>query len=303
MRTDLDARILSTLAYADLFGDGVSEHLFLQRMFGAGEVHPEDLKHRLEVLASEGRVTRGADWIWRLGVGSRRHVAPDFAELGTRLRAARSWARTAGRLPFVRFIGLTGSLTKGDPGTDADYFVVAAKGRAYLAFLFLKSLGGLLAIRYRVRICVNFVVDEAHMSIPLRDAFTATEIVTMWVLHDVEGTGDRFWSENREWVARLCGNAAVPRVERLCRRGLFGRIVEACLAGAVGDRLDEAIRKWKQNRFIRRKGAAALVWPDVAFEPGFLKQHDASHRREILDRFRTKLTSLGLDTGWIEPAS
>ncbi len=289
MKTDLDARILSALAYADLFGAGLSEPELRQRLFGAGSVHPDDLRERLVALRDDSKIGE-SDGTYRLG------ATETHDDVSGQVAAVRAWARFAGRLPFVRFIGLTGSLAKGSPGTDADLFVVAAAGRGYLAFALLKTIG-LVAARLRgIRICVNFLVDERHLGIPLHDAFTATEFVTMVPLYDSTGTGQRLWDANRTWVGKLCGSA-LPWIERADRRGMIGRMIEAVVPAA----LDDAVRGWKRRRFIARKGESVLVWPDVAFEPGFLKQHDASHRREILGKFRAKLKLLGLDDAWVEP--
>lgn len=287
---DLDARIQATLAYAGLFGAGLRLDELRQRLFGAGELHPDDLTAALAASPAVIRDERGA---WRL---SGPVSTPPPAPVDDEIERVRGWAGFAGRLPFVRFIGLTGSLAKGSPGTDADLFVVAAAGRAYLAFAFLKSIGALAARARGIRICVNYVVDEHRLAIPIHDAFTATEFVTMIPLAGAAGAGRRLWDDNAGWVRRLCGSAEFWGAGRGSRMPAW---LEVVIPGA----LDRLILRWKRDRFVRRRGPAALSWPDVAFESGLLKQHDASHRREILGRFRARLAELRIDDSWVEPSS
>ena len=131
---------------------------------------------------------------------------------------------------------------------------------------------------------------------PVHDCFTATEFVTMVPLADASSAGARLWDANAEWVRRLCGSA---RPWAGASASQEPGLLERLLPGA----LEPAIRSWKRKRFLRRRGAEALAWPDVVLEPGRLKQHDASHRREILGRFRARLAELQLDDSWVEPAS
>jgi len=218
-------------------------------------------------------------------------VAPDLARV-------RAWAAAAAAIPWVRFVGLTGALAKGAPDTDMDIFVVASRGRGYAAFGLMKTAGRLLAAWHGLRLCLNFLVEDDALALHPRDAFTATEFVTMVPLLD-DGILAPLWDANRDWVNRLCGCARPPAtapgpagLPRMLRR-----TVERLLAGAPGRRLNRWAFAAKRERLARQVGEQALAGPDIILAAGTFKQHTVSHREDILGRFRRRLEELHLDPG------
>lgn len=293
---DLDARILATLAYAGLFNAGLAEPELRQRLFGPGVAESEALRSRLTALnGGSGRLVRAGNLYFLAGVAPGPAAAPS-PDLGP----VRAWAASASAIPWVRYVGLTGSLAKGAPDTDMDVFVVAASGRGYLAFALLKTVGRWLAANRGIRLCVNFLVEEHELLLGPHDAFTATEFVTMLPLLD-DGVQQKLWESNARWVHALCGGARSPEPppaaagwRRRIRRGL-----EWLLAGRPGAWLNAKIRSAKRRRLARQAGERIFAGPDVVVEPGYFKQHTVSHRADILGRFSAQLDALGLGKDWL----
>ncbi len=306
MLQDLDARILATLAYAGLFGAGLTEQELLQRLFGAQPMHAADIREALDrltapggpVLPDEGRYLVTAPTKVAVFPATAEGDAPDAA---TQLDRVRRWAARAGGLPFVRFLGLTGSLAKGAPGDDADILVVAAEGRAFLAFALLRTVGRFLGRLGGVRLCFNFVVDELHLPLEPRDAFTATEFVTMVPLFDRQA-GSALWLANRPWIARLCGSARPPSQPRPAGSGAqaLQALGEVLMAGPIGTLLDRMCFGIKRRRLERQGEAEGHAAPEVICEAGLLKHHVSGHRGAILARFIARLAELRLDHAWVE---
>jgi len=293
---DLDARILATLAYAGLFSAGLREPDLLQRLFGPGAAEADAVRSRLSALnGSTGRLMRHGETYYLAGArtGTAQAAAPD-------LRPVRAWAASASWLPWVRYVGLTGSLAKGAPDADMDVFVVAAPGRGYLAFALLKTVGRWLAARRGLRLCLNFLVEEDELLLSPHDAFTATEFVTMLPLLD-DGVHLKLWAANTPWVHALCGGARPP-VPPPATGGWARRLRRTCewlLGGRPGSWLNALLRAVKRRRLTRQAGERAFAGPDVVIAPGYFKQHTVSHRTDILGRFAKELDHLGLGKDWL----
>lgn len=308
MLQDLDARILATLGYAGLFGAGLNEEELRQRLFGARPMHAADVREALERLSAPGGPVVPDEGRYTLAAPTR--VAPAFAVAATgapgpgeTVRRVEAWARRAGSLPFIRFLGLTGSLAKGAPDGDADVLVVAAQGRAYLAFALLRTIGRWWARAEGLTLCLNYVVDESHLELAPHDAFTATEFVTIRPLWDRQ-TWSAVWLANRPWVGRFCGSATQPPPPPAAGEGgrATQQLGELLLIGPIGALLDGWCRRRKRRRLERQLGEEGLRAPEVICEPGLLKHHVSGHRGAILDRFARRLEELRLDRAWITEA-
>lgn len=290
-------RILTTLAYAGLFGAGLTPAELRQRLFGAGAATADEVAAGLAALnGRSGRLSQADGRYFLAGTPSPSAPHPDDWP------GVRAWAAAAAAIPFVRFIGLTGARAKGAPDADLDVFVVAAAGRGYLAFALLKTAGRWLAARHGLRLCLNFLVEDGALAVRPRDAFTATEFVTMIPLTD-DGVQARLWAENADWVTTLCGCARPA--DPAPGPGRWARMVrtagEAALGGRAGAWLNRLVFRAKRRRVERQLGRERLAGPDVVIEPGYFKQHTRSHRALILERFALRLEELGLDAGWVAP--
>lgn len=110
------------------------------------------------------------------------------------------------RNPYLRMLAISGSLTRAEhlgEHTDADFFVVAKKGRLWEAFFGCLLHGWRFARRNglpRTFFCFNYLVDEAHPEeIDLRRAEYAREFLRLEVL-----AGNQLYDELLEhFQARL----------------------------------------------------------------------------------------------------
>lgn len=99
-----------------------------------------------------------------------------------KLKRVRALARLLAFVPFVRMIGVTGSLAmkNGDRESDWDLFVVLRTGRIFagrtLLTGFLHAIGKRRHGKYhRDRACLNYYVSEDALEISTKDLFSAHE--------------------------------------------------------------------------------------------------------------------------------
>jgi len=287
------------VAYADLFGAGLTEDDIARRLFGGEPAEREDVRAVLTSLNGEGGPLKfDAGRYFLAGSQVVTQAPPD-------LKPLKNWVRFAAALPFVRYLGLTGALAKGAPDGDVDLFVVAASHRGYLAFAWLKTLGVLVARWYGLRLCVNYLVEEHRLELVPHDPFTAVEFITMVPLYD-GGAAEPLWIANRKWVWRFCANVRSLEGSMVSPGGagrLFKAIGEFIGAGPLGTAVNRLVFRLKAARLKRQLGPDRFVAPSVIVEPGVFKQHHLSHRQVILSRFGEKLQQLGIDQSWLTPTA
>ncbi len=131
--------------------------------------------------ASSLGVERDGRWVYRTGRGEDRVPRQARARAAERLwRRAQLAAAALARVPFVRGVLVTGSLSKqsaSDDG-DIDFMLVVAPGRAWTVKSSLHGARRLLPPLARESLCTNYILDELSLAIPEHTMFTAVELAT-----------------------------------------------------------------------------------------------------------------------------
>ncbi|WP_153795722.1 hypothetical protein [Foetidibacter luteolus] len=143
---------------------------------------------------------------------------------------ARKVARRLYRVPFVRAVAISGSLSKNfaDEHSDFDFFIVTAANRLWIArtllFLYcrLTTFGS-----HRRKICMNYFVDEEALEIEEKNFYTAIEILTLLPCEGGE-TLNRFFASNR-WCGNYFPNDSVkftlPEIPRTVTKNFFEKLL------------------------------------------------------------------------------
>jgi hypothetical protein len=173
-------------------------------------------------------------------------------------RRARRVALLLAGLPFVRFVGLTGSLARGlaHESSDVDFFVVTSPGRIFTARFFVTLVVHLLGLRRHGpkisgRICLNRYQTSDALEILPHTRYHAEDISQMIPLIDFARLYEQFKLAN-QWMEKEFG---VPFPTRLSRKSrslalsqFTRRSAEWLLAGRFGDWLEQRL-KFFQLRF------------------------------------------------------
>ncbi len=90
-------------------------------------------------------------------------------------------AKLIGSFPYVRGVGISGSLSKGymDESGDVDFFIITEPERLWIARTLLILYKKIFLLNSRKYFCVNYFIDTNHLEIPEKNIFTATEILTL----------------------------------------------------------------------------------------------------------------------------
>lgn len=163
------------------------------------------------------------------------------------------------RFPFVRGVGISGSLSKNfaDQHTDIDFFIITRSNRLWIARTLMHLFKKLTYITgHQHWYCMNYYIDEEALRIDEQNIFTATELIT---LIPVCGNGalHNFYLQNN-WVADYFPHQVVSRPSILMKRpGLFKRAAEWLLNNRLGNAIDNTLmritdRRWKKKEQLHK---------------------------------------------------
>ncbi len=225
----------------------------------------------------------------RSSIESRREAARRTRELLAREVFAIDLVR---RAPFVRMLAFSGATAhENSRDGDVDLFVVTAPERtwavAFLLFVAMKLLGR------RRTICLNYFLSEDRLALAERDAFTASQIVS---LKPLSGSGVFYrLVQSNEWGASFFPNfweryrSLVPPPAREPSSGSF--FWEAVLS-LGGGYLLERIGRLVLGSYLRRQLRASRQGASVKLEPGVIKLHFKDHGPDLSRRIESLLQRL-----------
>jgi hypothetical protein len=100
----------------------------------------------------------------------------------SKIKEARFASKVINAFPFVRMVGVSGSLSKGyfEEGYDIDFFIITSKNRLWICRSLLhlfKKLTFLIGKQHNY--CMNYFIDESALKIEEENVFTAIELATL----------------------------------------------------------------------------------------------------------------------------
>lgn len=299
--------ILKVLAYFDLFDYPVTADEIL--FFLDQEVTASDLQTELAALALENllfQLDTSAVRLFSLrndpSLATRRlrgnHYADQLLKIAARI------SRNLYRFPYVRGIGISGSLSKhfADESADIDYFIITRRNRLWIARTLMHGFKKLSYLRNRQNwYCMNYYVDEEALEIKEKNIFTATEMIT---LLPASGNGGlvKFFDAN-SWTARYFPQYTHRQkaAEGPVPSSLIKNFVEKILNGRWGDRLDDLFQRWtterwhkKEQRGDRNKKGNRMALQN---EKHFSRPNPENFQQRILERYANRLRELELSWG------
>jgi hypothetical protein len=284
----MDDAILETLAYSDVFDYPLrldELHRYLSLSVSVEELHRalEDPDKR---IGTQNGFYFLAGRQSLVGVRQKRNETSRGA-----LQRAAHYGRILGRLPFIRMVGLTGSLAVAncDDAADLDYMLVAAHGRVWTARAFALLFGRATAI-FGHTLCPNLIISEQVLEWPQRDLYSARELCQM-----VPIFGGEVYSRLRQanaWIKALLPNAgdapgsnSIPSVHFLWRAS-----VEFPLRQSLWDPLEAWEMERKTRRFTSQRGYGV----ETVFNETTCQGNFDHHGTQTRDAYRHRLRMLGL---------
>jgi hypothetical protein len=215
------------------------------------------------------------------------------------LKNAMRVSRVLSWFPYVRGVGISGSLSKNIAykGSDLDFFIITAANRLWIArsiqHLCIKPFGWLGLRRW---CCLNYYIDEQSLEIGEHNIFTAVEVATLLPAQG-KGIFHSFFSAN-QWIYSYLPNGSfreTPAKEPAMPWLKKG--VERLLNSKLGDRLDNRMmqfftRRWKK---LLERGLATntgFVLGSMITDKHYCKPIPNHFQQKILSRFQENVTAI-----------
>lgn len=199
------------------------------------------------------------------------------------------------RFPFVRAVGISGSLSKNfaDEKADIDFFIITRANRLWLARTFMHLYKKLTFLTGRQHYyCMNYYVDEKALLLEEKNIFTAIEIKT---LLPVRGTQTLYeFNSVNEWSDSWLPAFPAKKQESPDRKaGLVKKIIEWIFNNKTGDRLDNIFlqitrKRWAQKGGKGKRNAKGLPM-DLVTGKHFAWSNPGSFREKVLESYHQKL--------------
>ena len=164
------------------------------------------------------------------------------------------------KFPYVRAVGISGSVSKNcaDENADVDYFIITKANRLWIARTLLHLFKKISFTRNRNKYyCMNYFIDEADLLIEEKNIYTATEIFTLMPIAG-NGSMTKFFEANT-WSYTYFPNRNLPAIKKAVRKHQpwYKIFSEFLFNNKLGDWLDNyflklTTRRWKKKEEEKR---------------------------------------------------
>lgn len=215
MQCDPLFSVLKTLSYAEVFDFPMKFHELWKYLITKEKISKKSLQ---KILIKEKIMIKKKEGYYFLSneklIAERKERKKYSKE---KMRKAIFAAGVLSHIPWIKFIGISGSLSVNNSkeNDDIDFFIITEKKRLwitrFLVSLILKSMGRLRkrAQAYvKNRICPNFYLAFENLEIDRkkRNLFVAHEVAQLKVLANKESTYEKFMGSNL-WINTYLANS------------------------------------------------------------------------------------------------
>jgi len=188
-----------------------------------------------------------------------------------------------GKIPWVHFIGITGSgaAYNSDKESDLDIFVITRRNRVWLTRLvFAIILKGILKNYVKKGIDPNIFIDETQLEWPKQqqNLYIANEIVRMHPIVNKENMYFKFLHENK-WIEKHMGNFKTHYVNPL-------RVKKNRFQGEILLNTIDTLLMALQRIYMRRKKTNEIT------KKHFIHFNKNDSTNPILEKYQEKTSTL-----------
>jgi len=312
--TEIKKAILRTLAYADIFDYPLKAPEVWRYLIGKEKSTLKTIQKTLLLMSADLKLLSTDNIYYCLGgrqnIIYHRERRKIFSQ--EKLKIAKRVAQWLKLVPWIKMVGVTGSLAllNSDKDDDIDILIVSARERLWLTRLFTTILVELLGCRrhpenskvkqfnlltknrscdilstkrkkeFKDKICLNMFLDEDHLAVPQneQDLFSAHEVCQMRPLWDRDGTYLKFLRENL-WVKDYLANG-------LEIKNRNGKIKNTKKNGNIVFSFLEKLLKHLQLWYMAKRRTTEVI------SEGIIRFHPKDVRNWVLREYKKRLNRL-----------
>jgi hypothetical protein len=249
---EIQKSILRCLAYFDMFSYPLLQdevHRFMDRQASVQEVLAalHELLLQESIFCFEGYYTLRND-AYTVPARLQRNRRAD-----TLLATAYRIGKRLSRFPFVRGVGISGSLSKhcADEHSDIDFFIITSPNRLWIARTLLHCLKKISFLTGRQHwYCMNYFIDEDALALPEQNMFIAVELVT---LKPVSGQAMQQLLAQNSWAYRYLPNYTPVYFPVHNRQPWHQLFAEYLLNNRIGAYIDNMLMRFTRQRWLDKQ--------------------------------------------------
>jgi predicted nucleotidyltransferase len=218
------------------------------------------------------------------------------------IKKAKEVGRLLIKFPYVRGVGISGSLSKNfaDNKSDIDLFIITKKNRLWVARSFMHCFKKLtFLVNKQHHYCMNYYIDEEQLQIVEKNIYTAIEVGTLIPLEG-DTVFERFYAAN-SWTRDLLPNKNLRLASaKPLRKHFLKSLVETLLNNRAGEWLDNILMKFTAGRWNKKTQMKKLnmrgTVMGMAASKHCAKPDPVNFQTKLISRYQHKLVSLLQET-------
>ena len=294
----MKSEILRLLCYFDVFNHPLTRNE-LEALVGASE--DQSIQAELETLIKEKNIYSENNYF-----GIRGSISDQIKQRNEKEERAKKYYRKLPKylriikaFPFVRGVGISGSLSKNvmHEDGDIDYFIVTAPGRLWVCRTLLVIFKKTFLLNSKKYFCVNYFVDENNLEISDKNFFTAVEVNFLMPVYNTS-LFETFSTENSWTKSYISGCSPGSRITPIEPKKGLKKVAEVFFYGGWGDRIDLFFMKRTYKRWEKKfRGFDADKFElTMRTNRGVSKHHPRDFQSKVLNEYETRLNQLGLSS-------
>ncbi|XZF13662.1 hypothetical protein ACTHGU_17920 [Chitinophagaceae bacterium MMS25-I14] len=212
------------------------------------------------------------------------------------LKLAGKIGRFLYQFPFVQFVGISGSLSKGyaDAKSDFDFFIITKENKLWICRTFLhlfKKLTFLAGQQHKF--CMNYFIDERAYRLEEKNIYTATELSSLIPICGKEAYEELALAN--QWVDDMLPNTrgwSNQKETLQDRKSWFSRAFTAIADFLMPDAVNSFLMKLTDRKWHRKWDRKGYPQEDyrLAFKTTLhiSKNHPANYQKKILEQINKK---------------
>lgn len=204
------------------------------------------------------------------------------------------------QFPFVRAVGVSGSLSKNyaDEKADIDFFIITKTNRLWIARTIMHLFKKMTFLAGRQRLyCMNYFIDEEALQLADQNIFTAIELKTVVPVAGEDSMNVFFksnsWTET--WLP-VCPQR--QQKEKDTKPGWLKQLIEGLLNNKVGDKVDDLFfrltsTRWKKKERIGRRNEKGIRMGLVT-DKHFAKSNPGDFQEKILSLYGQRIDAISI---------
>lgn len=205
---------------------------------------------------------------------------------------AKHRAKFISKFPFVKAVGISGSLSKGyyDNESDIDFFVITKDSKLWICRTLLMLYKKIFLLNSRKYFCINYFISENQLEIQEKNRFTATELKTLIPLEG-KAIFELFYGNNN-WVNGYFKNFK-PQTNSIqtTKKPYFIAFLEFILNNKIGNGIDSlfktlTLKKWNAKFHYLNEDDFKIALKSTK---SISKHHPSNFQKKVIAALNEKL--------------